>query len=111
MAIAYARNPASRPDVGLMVTDITLDGSYSAGGYALDNAQLGLVGNPVNVACDSYKHATATVSNLAQWDKATNKIKIFETAGTVDLPFKECAAGDITSSHVITVTALGTPRL
>ncbi len=111
MAIAYARNSASRPDLGMVTTDITLDGSYSAGGYALDNAQLGLIGNPINVACDSYKHATATVTNVAQWDKASNKIKIFQAPAAVTDPFAEVASGDITSSHVITVTAYGTPRL
>lgn len=105
MAIAYA-SVERRPDLGRTITDITLDGSYSAGGYALDNKSLGLLSNPKSVEC-TYKHATATVSSLPQWDSANNKIKIFETAGTVDLPFKEVAAGDVTSSHVIRATAYG----
>ena len=110
MAIAYAM-VERRSDTRQNVVDITLDGSYSAGGYALDNASLGVVGNPTNIDCSTYVHATATVTNVAQWDPVNNKIKIFETAGTVDLPFKEVAAGDVTTSHKIRATVTGIPRL
>lgn len=109
MAIAYSVTDR-RPDVGRNVVVITLDGSYGAGGYALDNASMGLIGNPTNVDCSNYVHATATSANVAQWDKTNNKVKIFE-GNTATNPLVECVSGDITSGHSIVAVVTGTPRL
>lgn len=110
MAIAYARvTKGCRPDQGMMMTDITLDGSYAAGGYALDNASLGLIGQAQSMDLE-YIHATATNYFQPVFDPVNNKIKIFKS-GTAGATLNECASGDITSSHKIRVSAYGTPRL
>lgn len=111
MAIAYARDPgfATRPDLGMVTTVITLDGSYSAGGYAIDNPSIGMIGTPGNMDL-TYVHATATNDFVPVWDKANGKIKIFKS-GTANATLNECAAGDITSGHSIIATAHGVPRL
>jgi hypothetical protein len=108
MAIAYAV-VERRPDIGRAITDITLDGSYSAGGYALDNAQLGLIAPAQNMDL-TYIHATATSDFVPVYDPVNNKIKVFKS-GTAGATLNECASGDITSSHKIRATVHGTPRL
>lgn len=107
MAISYAQVDW-RPDLGRMTTDITLDGSYGAGGYALDNASLGLLSAATDMNC-TYTHATATSTNMAVYDAANNKLKVFEVGSAG--PAVECTSGDITSSHKVRVTAFGTPRV
>jgi len=109
MAIAYTR-VAARPDAREVITDITLDGSYGAGGYALDNKQLGMLSTPDCVEFSSYRHATATSSNVPVWDPANNKLLIFE-GNTATNPLIECVAGDITSSHKVRATCKGNPIL
>jgi len=104
MALVYTR-VASRPDLRETVTDVTLDGSYGAGGYAVSNAGLGLLSN-ADAMDISYSHPTAASGNVAQYQPVTNKIMIFE-AGTAAGPLAECSAGDITSSHKMRVVAKG----
>jgi hypothetical protein len=108
MAIAYAA-VERRPDIGRAITDITLDGSYSAGGYALDNAQLGLLAQAQNMDL-TYVHATATSDFVPVYDPANNKIKVF-VSGTAGATLNEATSGQITSSHKIRATVHGTPRL
>jgi hypothetical protein len=110
MALAFARVGTPRPDLREVVTDVTLDGSYAAGGYAITPAELGMLGAPDAVECVSYRHATATSSNLAVWDPVNSKLKVFETGGAVSGPFAECIAGDITTAHVVRLKATGNPR-
>ena len=106
MAIAYSiveRHPAS----GRVVVDITLDTAYGAGGYALDGKACGLLTTaPRNVSPTNYRHATATSSNVAQWNSSTNKLLVFE-AGTAAGPMPECIAADITASHVVRANVYG----
>jgi hypothetical protein len=109
MALAYAM-VERRSDMRQNIVDITLDGSYAAGGYALDNPSLGIVGNPTNVDCNTYVHATATNDFVAVWDPANNKVKVFKS-GTAGATLNECVSGDITTSHKIRATVTGTPRL
>jgi hypothetical protein len=108
MALAYTRRN-SRPDQGRVVTDIVLDGSYSAGGYAVSLPAVGMIGTPDQVEM-TYIHATATNTFLPVYDYANNKIKIFKS-GTAGATFNECVSGDITSSHSIRFVASGTPIL
>jgi len=105
MAATFA-SVERRPDLGRTITDMTCDGSYPAGGYPLVNASLGLLGSPKSVQC-SYKHATATSSNVADWIPSTNKVLITESGTAVSAPLVECVAGDITTSHVVRLTAYG----
>ena len=102
MAISYAlvsRDPTSNKTV----TDITLDGSYSAGGYAVTAAGLGVVQLPANMDL-TYIHATATNDFVPVWDPTNSKIKIF-CSGTASATLNECTSGQITSSHKIRVTS------
>lgn len=105
MAIAYAR---VKKDAFTVTTDITLDGSYSAGGYALDNPSMGMNGNPTSMDLE-YIHATATNYFQPVYDPVNNKIKIFKS-GTAGATLNECVSGDITSSHKIRATAYGNVR-
>ena len=106
MAITYAR-VVTDPTSNRVTTDITLDGSYAAGGYALDNGQMGVISTPANYEL-TYIHATATNDFVPVYDPANNKIKIFKS-GTAGATLNECASGDITSSHKIRATSLGAP--
>jgi hypothetical protein len=108
MAIAYSR-VESRPDLGYNVVDITLDGSYSAGGYILDNKSLGMLSNPTNLVLN-YNHTTATSDFVPVYDPDTNALKIFKS-GTAGATLNECAGGDITSAHKIRATAYGIPAM
>jgi hypothetical protein len=109
MALSYVRDVvSSRPDQGHMITDITLDTAYPAGGYPLSNAALGMLLTPTHVECSSmYSHGTATLSMLAIWDKTNNKLKIFKS-NTAAAP-TEAASADITASHSVRVKATGKP--
>jgi hypothetical protein len=112
MAIAYAIDPnplKSRRDMGQTLVTITLDGSYSAGGYALSNAGLGMLDTPDNIEMN-YVHATATNDFVPVYDRANNKIKIF-CAGTASATLNECTSGQITSGHSIICTVQGRPVL
>lgn len=104
MAIAYAP-VEKRPADGISIVDITLDGSYSAGGYALSNASIGMLTTP-RQADLTYIHATATNDFVPVFDPVNNKIKIFKS-GTAGATLNECVSGDITSSHKIRATFHG----
>lgn len=108
MALAYAR-VETRADLGRVITDITLDGSYSAGGYALDNTQMGLLSNPKTLDLQ-YTHATATNDFVPVYDPVNNKLKVFKS-GTAGATLNECVSGDITTSHKVRAVAYGDCRL
>lgn len=110
MALAYSI-VKRRPDVREVVVDVTLDGSYGAGGYALDNKSLGVISTPESVVVAHYVHATATADHVAEWDPANNKLKIFQWGGTSPDPLVEAAAGDITTSHKVRLIVKGDPIL
>lgn len=108
MAIAYAV-VERRPDIGRNIIDITLDGSYTAGGYALDNGSMGMLSNPTGMDL-TYVHATATNDFVPVWDPANNKLKVFKS-GTADATLNECVGANITSSHKVRATVYGNARL
>jgi hypothetical protein len=112
MAIAYAIDPnpiKSRRDMGQTMVTITLDGSYAAGGYALTNANLGMLDTPDAIDMQ-YVHATATNDFVPVYDRANNKIKIF-CSGTASATLNECTSGQITSGHTILCKVQGRPAL
>lgn len=109
MAIAYSRVASRcRPDAGVMVTDITLDGSYGAGGYAIDLKAIGMLDTPDHVECN-YNHQTATLTLNSAYDYANNKLKFFKS-NTAAAP-TEAASGDITASASCRLVATGRPLL
>lgn len=110
MALGYARvtggpgpgNLGFRPDQGMTVTDVTLDGSYSSGGYALSNASLGLLANPSSIDLD-----VGTAQGFTPvWDTANHKLKMFKSAGAAGA-HAECAAGDLSTAVVVRLTCRG----
>lgn len=110
MALAYARvtggpGPGSigfRPDQGMTVTDVTLDGSYPANGYPLSNQSLGLLANPSSVDLD-----VGTAQGFTPvWDTTNNKLKMFKSAGAAGA-HAECVAGDLSTAVVVRVTCRG----
>ena len=107
MAIVYTRKP-SRPDLGQMTTDIVLDGSYGAGGYAIDLPSIGMLDTPDHVEVN-YTHQTATLTLNSAYDYVNNKLKFFKS-NTASAP-TEAASGDITASASVRVVATGRPRL
>lgn len=107
MAIAYAR-VATYGDKYQTITDITLDGSYGAGGYALTNASLGMLATPDNVVPQVITPATGL---MAEWDKTNNKLKMWKTGSATSAIFLEAGAGDMSSATVVRVEATGKPIL
>jgi deoxyhypusine synthase len=105
MAIAY--NVVRRmPDVQKAVVDITLDGAYAAGGYALTNAQLGMLVTP-----DMVDPIVTTGQGFTpEWNKTTNKLLMFKTAAGAGA-HAECVAGDLSSAVVVRCEVTGTPML
>jgi hypothetical protein len=103
MALAYT-SVRKNPDIGKMVTDVTLDGSYSAGGYALSNAGLGMYGAP-----DMVDPQVITGQGFSPgWNRGTGKLMMFKSAAGAS-PFTECVAGDLSTAVVVRCEALGIP--
>jgi len=103
MAIAY-KIVASYPDIRTTIVDVTLDSSYSTGGYALTNASLGLLSNPVSV--DATMNF-ATTQPIPLWDSATNKLAFFKSNTAAKVT--ECANTDLSASNVCRLTVIGQP--
>jgi hypothetical protein len=103
MAIAY-KIVAQYPDMRTTVVDVTLDSSYSTGGYALSNASLGLLSNPVSV--DATMNFAAT-QPIPFWDSATNKLAFFKSNTAAKVT--ECANTDLSTSNVCRLTCIGSP--
>lgn len=104
MAISYVIDPNSRRDNGQTVVDVTLDSSYPANGYPLSNAGLGMLLKP-----DSIVTNTRSVQGvIGMWDETNHKLKMMKGAAGL---LVECAAGDISSANVITLTCTGAPIL
>jgi hypothetical protein len=104
MAIAYTQ-VASYPDMRTTVYDITLDGSYASGGYAVTAASLGVLG------IDSLDCNWATGEGFtAAYVTSTGKIKCFKNAAGAGA-FTECVNTDLTSSMKVRVTVIGKPIL
>ena len=110
MALAYTPKVAnSRPDNGVMVTDIVLDGSYPAAGYALDLASIGMLDTPDHVEVNFNVYHTATLCPTAKFSPTGNKL-MFLKSNTAAVP-TECANTDLTSGDTVRIVATGRPRL
>ena len=104
MAIAYTV-VAKRPDAGRTVVDVTLDGSYASGGYALDPKQMGMI------SIDGVDASFTTGEGFAaNYIASTGKLKLFKNAAGAGA-FTEGANTDFTSSIKVRCDVTGTPLL
>lgn len=65
----------------LNIVDITLDGSYAAGGYAITAASCG-VGTIHHISPVMSTSGDTTKGLLPVYDPATGKLRIYKTGGT-----------------------------
>jgi hypothetical protein len=100
MAIAY--NVVRRmPDTGKTIVDITLDGSYAAGGYALNSNQLGMLQKP-----DMIDPAVITAQGFdAAWDQPNHKLKMWKSGSSSAKA--ECVGADLSSAVVVRCECTG----
>lgn len=83
---------------------LTLSGTYDTGGFTFVAADIGFS------RLDSLELGAAWVTTtalLAGWDSANSKIKLFETAATVDLAFDEFDNTNSVAGRVIDIVAYG----
>lgn len=106
MAIALSVNSDTVPgDRRMHVVDVTLDGSYAAGGYAITAANVGL-SSIDQVILPGVKTALSATTALApEWDYTNGKLKFFKGNGVGALT--EAANTDITSAMVIRCIFIG----
>lgn len=101
MAIAYSVIER-RPDVGRTVVEITLDGSYAGGGYAIDYKQLGLLAAPAAIESNfSTGQGFASIYN-----HSTSKLMLFKASAGATA-FTECVAGDLTNAMKVRAVCYG----
>jgi hypothetical protein len=105
MAIAY--NVVRRlPDTGKTIVDITLDGSYAAGGYALDPGSLGM-----ELAPDMVDPQIITGQGFTpQWNQSTGKLQFFKNAAGAGA-FTECVNTDLSTAVKCRCEVTGYPRI
>lgn len=87
------------------LVDVTLDGSYPAGGYPLTPQQLGfgLNGRVMFVQAN----ASTTGGWEAGWDYTNSKLQIFDSSGAANAAMHEVAAATVLTGVVVRVTAKG----
>ena len=104
MAIAYTI-VSKRPDVGRMIVDVTLDGSYASPGYLLDPKQMGML------SIDGVDAAFTSGEGFnANYVASTGKLKLFKNAAGAG-QFTEGANTDFTTSMKVRCDVAGTPML
>lgn len=95
-----------RPDLRETIVDMTADASYPAGGYPVTPANVGLF---TVDSIESYQKGGA--GNLAQYDPANAKVKIFQTGAALSGAFSEAIAADLSASDVFRLVCKGDPIL
>jgi hypothetical protein len=103
MAIAYSI-VRRMPDMQKAIVDITLDGAYGAGGYALNNNQMGMLAAPDMVDADIKTGQGFTPI----WNQSTGKLQMFKSAGAAGA-HTECVAGDLTNAVIVRCEVTGIP--
>jgi hypothetical protein len=101
MALAFSR--VSKASIGSqyqIITDVTLDGSYASGGYAITPAKLGHRNSITHV-----HDAITSTGFLARWVPSTQKLMIYKTPTSGALT--ECASSDLSSSATIRLVSQG----
>lgn len=104
MAVALATVKHS-PDLRRRIVDVTLDGSYAAGGYALTASQLGVL------TIDNINASMVSGHGFVpQWVSSTGKLKVYKSAGSA-AALTECANTDLSTSNVVRCEVIGPPVL
>jgi hypothetical protein len=106
VTVAIAATLISRERVGRKhetVSRLVLSSTYVTGGVPVTPSTFGLT--TIDTLTAQPSGATTTTLGT-QWDPAASKIMLTETAGTVDLPFKELSSG-ATVAQSLDVTARG----
>jgi len=105
MAASFARVKI-RPEAREVVTDMTCDASYPAGGYPVAPKDIGVVSAPEAVEC-SIRSAQGL---LAMYDVTAAKVKLFVT-GALDAVLNEAGSNDVSTSVLVRIVAKGDPIL
>jgi len=97
MALAFSNQRYNPPRRGMRSgwVDVTLDGSYSAGGWAITAANLGLG----TIYC-LIPPGAAVKSSLGYpllWNHSTGKLQAFQGSSASNVGHKEIDSGDLSS--------------
>ena len=105
-ASAVIVDRGSAGDLFFRVVDVTLDGSYPAGGYALTPQQIGFGANGVIylVTAGGY---TKTGGWAVGWDYTNNKLQVFDGSGAANVVNHEVVATTVLTGVVARVIAFG----
>ena len=105
MAIALSV-VARRPDLRENIVDMTADGSYASGGYAIAPKDVGML------SIDSIEAYEKTgQGNIAQWDPTNSKLRVFQTGAALSGVLSEAIAGDLSTANVFRLVVKGTPAM
>lgn len=87
-------------------TRLAMSSTYVTGGVPITPGTLGL--SRIDAVVSIQPVGTSVAPLGGQWDSANSKIMLYETAGTVDLPFKELSSGaTVANSFDVTARGLG----
>lgn len=106
MALAFSNSSLLSPGPTtrghrVVMSEITYDASYAAGGYALTAANFGLK-NIKKIYCGAVAAVGAAGSGFLQsWDKTNSKMKVYKTGAVVSTPFAEAGANEATLSALV----------
>jgi hypothetical protein len=92
MALAFTRTDINIKIAGgrrFRVVEVTTDGAYAAGGYAITAANLGLEG-----AIELVIPGGGTGGFVPGWDHANKKLKFYKTGSALSGELAECAANE-----------------
>jgi hypothetical protein len=92
-------------DLFFRVVDVTFDGSYPAGGYALTPQQMGLGTNGVVFLV--LGAISKTAGWLLGWDYTNNKLQVFDGSGVASAAQHEVAAATSLTGVVARIFVMG----
>jgi|SRR5215471_7645119 len=92
-------------DLFFRVVDVTFDGSYPGGGYALTPQQLGLGLN--GTIFGVFGNTSKTAGWMVGWDYTNSKLQVFDGSGATSVAMHEAAAATVLTGVVARVFVLG----
>lgn len=101
MALAFTRlHRFAEGNRYLIVQQVTLDGSYASGGYALTPTQVGHRNQITNISTGVSKNGY-----ISAFDTTTQKLKFYKVGAAGALT--ECVSGDLSSSDYVILNIWG----
>jgi hypothetical protein len=88
------------------IVDVTLDGSYPAGGYPLTPAQLGLGASGQVFMVDPCT-VSKTTGWLVGWDYTNAKLQVFDGSGAANAAMNQVAAATVLTGVVVRLFVMG----